>query len=208
MGNSNPRDAIIAYLSAPSSVISSNPGPNTQGWQMQQNSGGFAARPETFRFLKVRALAHRQLHFVTFRDAQDFERSMTCYVVEDGNGIWQLQGASGGGSAHTMQSPTPLVSLGGGGWPSAFYAGGYVYSNDLDIVRVRLVGNNNVVLEDSVEHGIVLFLSEQLVEVPIQALLYDRHGTVVAQHSVFSKINSGRLQSLIEAIENERKQHP
>src|SRR5258706_9509205 len=65
MHSINPKDAIVAFVSAPSITLVDIPAPNTQGWRMQQNAGGLGAKSETIRFVKEHHLPHRQLHYVT-----------------------------------------------------------------------------------------------------------------------------------------------
>jgi hypothetical protein len=47
---------------------------------------------------------------------------------------------------------------------------------------VRLRAANGTVLEDTVEDGLVLFLTDDAVQVPIAAELLDRSGHVLSQH--------------------------
>ncbi len=70
-----------------------------------------------------------------------------------------------------------------GGWNrDLLWAAGRVLDNGLDVVRVRLISENGIVLEDTVQDGLVLFLSDQWVERPLQVELYDRSGKLVGAH--------------------------
>jgi hypothetical protein len=62
------------------------------------------------------------------------------------------------------------------------WAGGHVIDNGLDVARVRLTGSNGQVLEDTVDDGLVLFVTDQKVRVPVQIELYNRSGEVVGKH--------------------------
>ncbi|GAC1360878.1 MAG: hypothetical protein NVS2B12_31730 [Ktedonobacteraceae bacterium] len=140
----------------------------------------------TLRFLKERCIAGRQVHFVMFEDAKGQNMHFTCYVVQDAQGNWQFRGAAGDSITGT---PGPVVeqgwaNLGGGGMPDHFYAGGYVADHGLDVTRVRLVAKNGTVIEDTVENDIVLFLTDQLVTLPIEAEIYNRSGKLVYKHRV------------------------
>jgi hypothetical protein len=57
--------------------------------------------------------------------------------------------------------------------------------NGLEIVRVRLIANNGTVMEDTIEDGIVLFITYSRVKLPLQADLYNQEDRLVASHSVF-----------------------
>jgi len=65
------------------------------------------------------------------------------------------------------------------------YVFGEVVANGLAIVRVRLLSANGVILEDTVEDGLVVFLSNQPLVPPVQAELYDRAGELVKSQTVF-----------------------
>jgi len=65
-----------------------------------------------------------------------------------------------------------------------FYAYGEVVDHGFDIVRVRLISPNGVVLEDRVQDGLVLFFSDQPVFTPLQAELYNRTGQLVSSQTV------------------------
>jgi hypothetical protein len=126
------------------------------------------------------------VHFVIFEDQKGQKMHFTCYVVKSFNGDWQFKGAAGDSITGT---PGPVVeqawaNLGGGGMPDHFYAGGYVADHALDVAQVRLVAKNGTVIEDTVEDSIVLFLTDQIVTLPIEAELYNRNGQLVYKHRV------------------------
>lgn len=107
----------------------------------------------------------------------------TCCVRQDGAGEWQFAGAAGGGADGSPRRGHPWVNLGGGGWPRQFYAGGHVLEQGGEVVaRVRLRAANGAVLEDTVEDGVVLFLTDDEVRMPVSAELLDRSGHVLSQH--------------------------
>ncbi len=185
MNATTPKDADVAFLSTPSIVLSNIPAPNTQGWYAQQSTGGFGAKPETMRFIKERSFPQRQLHFVIFEDEQGNQLHFTCEVVEASDGTWSLQGGAGGSTGRGPQHPSPRVNLGGsGGSTDQFYAGGYVEHNGYTVARVHLLSANNVLLVDTVDDNIVLFLDDRFIEFPMQALLYDAQGTLLNTHPV------------------------
>jgi hypothetical protein len=84
------------------------------------------------------------------------------------------------------QRGNPSVNLGAGWRGDLFWAGGRVHNKGLDVVRVRLISANNIILEDLVQDGLVLFVSDQAVQRPLQAELFDRSGKVVGTHQVLS----------------------
>jgi hypothetical protein len=73
------------------------------------------------------------------------------------------------------------VNLGGGWGP--FYAGGAVLENGGEVVRVRLRAADGTTLEDTVESGLVLFITDDEMRRPILAELIDRSGQIMSQHT-------------------------
>ena len=76
----------------------------------------------------------------------------------------------------------PWVNLAGGWNRDLFWAGGRVLDNGLDVVRVRLISENGIVLEDTVQDRLALFVSNKWVERPLKVELYDRSGKMVGTH--------------------------
>lgn len=179
---SGPKDAVVAYISAPSIILVDTPVPNTQGWRKQQSAGGLGAKPETIRFVKERHLVQRQLHYVTFEDEEGRQLHFTCDVIADKSGSWKVQGYSGGAGRGPQRS-SPWANLGGSGGKQ-FYAGGRVEDNGQEVVRVRLISANGILLEDNVDDGVVLFLDDRSIRTPLQAELYDSQGKLVGTHQV------------------------
>lgn len=73
--------------------------------------------------------------------------------------------------------------------PNPFYpfvAYGEVVDRGFDICRVRLVDPHGLILEDTVESGLVLFVSPQRVLRPLQAELYNRSGKLISQQTVLN----------------------
>src|SRR6266699_2385078 len=150
MGHQDPKQAIIAYLSEPSVLVSpaSAPQPGQSVWRGEVRKGGMDAKPETIYFHKQRNLDHRQVHFVTFEDKEGRQMHCACHVVEESDGSWKSEGGGGGGGWGSGSLPriAPWANLAGGGWEQAnqFYAGGYVEDIGKGVVRVDLVSKNGV----------------------------------------------------------------
>ena len=70
-----------------------------------------------------------------------------------------------------------------GGWKdNLLWAGGRVLDNGLNVVRVSLISNNGIALEDTVQDSLVLFVSDQWVQRPLRVELYDPSGNLVGTH--------------------------
>jgi len=189
-----PRQAVLNDLARPPGTAhqrsQGDPGqPVAVVWE---GGPGFEADLATVRFVKERASEHRRLYYVTFDGALvlDEQRMPThfayVYPVEKHLRGWRVSGGSGGGGDE-LSVREPWVNLSGGGWPDHFYAGGSVLDAGIEIARVRLTCGNNVVLEDDTAGGVVLFITEQRVELPAAIALYDPAGARVATHEAFGR---------------------
>ena len=183
MTSVSPEQVIRDYLSASSVLVASQQSSGTSGWQSETSVGGLDARSETIQFGKMRALARRQVHAVTFTTQAGRRMRFICCVRQDGVGAGQFAGGAGGGVDSGPHRGYPWVNLGGGGWPQQFYAGGQVLEQGAEVARVRLRAANGTVLEDMVEDGVVLFLTDDAVQMPVAAELLDGSGHVVSQHT-------------------------
>jgi hypothetical protein len=140
---------------------------------------------EGFRFLRERAIPGipGRMMLVASNDVRAPEQLLICYLEQDAEGQWRYSGGASTGLGG--KSEQPRVNLGGGGWPDHFHAGGYVVPAGQDIARVRLLSVNGVEMIDEVIGEIVLFFTNQAVELPLLAELYNRDGKLVSDHNVF-----------------------
>ena len=182
---SDPEQIIRDYLAAPHVVTSSREDPPGSGWRAETGTGGMDARPETLTVVKMRALGSRRLYAVTFTGRAGRPTLFFCHMIQDEHdGAWRFDGGAGGGtSGSDPRRGFAWVNLGGGGWPIRFYAGGRMVEDDAGVVtRVRLRAANGVTIEDTVDGGLALFLTDAAVTLPIRAELLDASGALVSQH--------------------------
>lgn len=182
VASKSPQQVIRDSLSAQRSVVASPRVQGTTGWRAETSRGGLDAKPETLQFGKTRSIPFGEIHAVTFETQTGQRLRFVCYVRQDKVGEWQFVGGAGGGVNGDPRRGHPWVNLGGGGWPKQFYAGGQVLEHAGRVVRVRLRAANGTVLEDSVEDGMVLFLTDKEVHPPVYAELVDPSGQIVSQH--------------------------
>jgi hypothetical protein len=185
MASGSPQDVIRTYLTSPRMVMTTQPVPDTVGWRAEVGWGGCDAKPETIHFVKARSIPGRQVHALTFETQAGQAMSYVCYVRQDDAGDWHFVGGAGGSANGSPQRDEPWVNLGGGGWPTQFYAGGHVLDDGKGVVRVRLYAANGVMLEDTVDDGLVLFLTDSMVKLPVEAQLMDASGALVSRHTAF-----------------------
>jgi hypothetical protein len=152
---------------------------------------------ETLRFLNAHAIPMHQLHYVAFEDIEKQPWRFTCFLNQHEDGSWYVKTSTGNREPvqQLARDSHPAVQLQwglsklptlGGRSASEFYAGGEVIDAGFDIVRIRLVSANGIVLEDLVENGLVLFWSDQEVILPVQAELYNRSGELVISQSTLT----------------------
>ncbi len=191
MTEHDPKQAIIDYVSQPLGPLEPSPPPppdmqgqGPQPWRATTRSGGgLGARASTVQFLQQRSLPDRQLHLVAFENEAGQRDQWLCCVLQDRPGHWRFAGGANIGSAKSMPVRShPWANLAGGWKGDLLWAGGRVLDNGLDVVRVRLISENGVTLEDTVEDGLVLFVIDQWVQRPLQVELYDRAGNLVGTH--------------------------
>ncbi|GCE14074.1 hypothetical protein [Tengunoibacter tsumagoiensis] len=149
-----------------------------------------AAGEETVHFLRMRSLPGRQVHAVTFKNKSGEDIHFLCHVMQNAQGLWGFRGGAGGEVSSDLERAhliheQPWAHLSGGGWPKEFYGGGYIIDKGVKVARVKLIATNGTVVEDTVENGIVLFLTDERVETPLQAELYDYSGNLINSHDVF-----------------------
>jgi hypothetical protein len=202
MPSEDPRQALIELLSrtAGEPVRQAD---STLGWRIRAVVTGLARRrprraavtyhsdfpfdvdASTVVFRKERGIEGRRVYAVTFEDAFARQNRYIFPVERHADGRWSVVGGSGG-SAYDPERSRPCVNLAGGGWPQHFYAGGRLLGPELGVASVRLRFANEVLLEDTVDDGLVLFLTGLRVELPALAELCDRNQQVVRTDPAFA----------------------
>ncbi len=201
MAANDPKQIIIEFFCRPPSELvppTLTAEGRTAGVPQSQTPdyGGYSAKKETIQFHKERSLPHRQVHAVTFENAEGLQWLFICFMLQDVQGQWRLEAAGGGGggsseggsvkeSSHGPKRGRASANLAGGGWEDHFWAGGYVYENGLPVTKVRLTSKNGVVLEDTVQDDLVLFVTDQKIQAPMDVELYSLSGELVGKHSKF-----------------------
>ncbi len=191
----DPKQFILEYLSLPPNSPEPGP-PPPMGSKLGGKPGqvwrgaGRAARAATGRFLKQCIIPNCQVHAVAFEDEAGLQWDYICYIVQDEQGFWHME-AAGGLSEGKMRQATqsfPWAHLVGGGWEDHFWAGGYITDNASDKERVRLISKNGQVLEDIVQNSLVLFLTDQETQAPVEVELYNRSGGLVGTQTLFQVV--------------------
>jgi len=183
----DPRQAVIDVLSAPLSALDSPlsvVGRNGPREGSVRTSGGVGAVPSTIRILKERTVPLHYASLVAFEDVQGQKWEFACFVVQEGQHNWVFK--SGGSVSQKNVERFPHVNLAGGWAEGGFSAGGRVYANGADIVRVDIISIDGILFDDTVDDGRVLFVTDREdIFPPVRALLYDSTGVLVNSHIVF-----------------------
>ena len=177
------KQAIVAQLSSPRGKPMWQSAPSPGGWRRAiTRGGGHDADPDTIRFVKQRAIRGHELHAVTFADRDGTRYRFLVGVVQQAGGWKDLAGGSEGNPPRDQ----PWVNFCGWGWPNSFCGGGWVIGSGSEAAaRVRLRFRRGSLLEDTVDDGVVLLISDARVEVPATAEILDASGSLLASHSAF-----------------------
>jgi hypothetical protein len=185
MGNDDPREVALAFLTAPAFVTAQTRG--TGGWVASTGGGGLDALSESVVFVKDRYLPNRVAYNVHFTMGAGMRYTLA--LVQGNDGAWQVLGGAGGSAEEPPESAPkrghPYANLGGGGFSRQFYAGGAIEEGN-GIARVRLRSANGVELEDTVEQGAVLFITDDVIQIPLEVELYDGAGNPAGSHMRFT----------------------
>ncbi|MHB8599913.1 MAG: hypothetical protein ACYDER_24280 [Ktedonobacteraceae bacterium] len=198
MSEQDPKQFLREVLSLPSGSLEPSPPPNSRVGgdpHHRMPRGGPKAKADSLRFLKQHTLPHRHLYAVTFEDEAGLAWDCFCFLEQDERGFWHGGVVSGVVKeiARRSMRQAPWVQLVGGGGEESLWAGGYVTEKASDAYIVRLIGKTGLVLEDTVQDGIVLFQADQHVELPMQAEIYTRSGELLGVQSFLDYASYGTV---------------
>lgn len=144
----------------------------------------------TLQFLKECRVLHHQVHLVRYEYLSGRKMHEVHLVDQDELGIWHVSSTIGRMKEdkyattvanNEVSKSMPVIRLSGrlGNDGALSWASGTIINNEFDVARVRLTSSNKVALEDSVQHGYVLFLTDQKIQRPIEVSLYDYSGEII-----------------------------
>jgi len=169
-----PREAIVSDITRPPGLASPGSSP---GATIYRGGNPFQARPETIRFLKERVEGGRAMLAVEFEDTEAHPWRFVFGAVQQPDGTWKAEGAGGGGG-HEPQARGPWANFAGWGWPRFICLGGRVHGEG--VRKVRLIDAAGRSIQDRVDDGIALLLSNNPVEMPCRIELLDAGDTILA----------------------------
>jgi hypothetical protein len=180
--------------------------------QRIRDTGGsdIDAKFVAIHFLQKRCLPDRQIHLVSVETDDGRQEYHLCFLLRNSQNHWESRGdrpirrpetrifsqqSSSNDGTRTVHSSiilnpphkgTPEVHLSSTRLKNnGFWAGGFVRDNGFDVAQVRLISEQGLVFEDTVQDGIVLFVSDQNTSRPVRIEFYDHAGNLVGtQHMV------------------------
>jgi len=137
--------------------------------------------------LKARRDPLLQVHYLTVLDTTGQPWHFT-FLLEQKKGQWYRKTGGGRPGGERDEPPElhdyPWIRLKALFVGNEFYAYGEVFDKGYQIVRVRLLDQGGLVLEDTVRDGMVLFYSEQPPTVPpLQLELYNDADRLVSRQT-------------------------
>jgi hypothetical protein len=185
MTDADPWDAVLAHLTRPADgAPATRPAPGTRPVAVVRSERPYTAKPDTIRLLKQRGIDDRRLYAVTFEDDGPYGPHLDFIGVErDEAGSWSVRGRAGG-AGQPPQRDEPWVNLAGWWGHGRFYAGGQVLGTDR-AHSVRLSSRDGTSLEDDTEAGIVLFIADHELELPVTLEIRDHTGHTIASRLDF-----------------------
>jgi hypothetical protein len=172
--NSDPEQAIVSYLSQPSEIHAAlfpEAGLTAQD---------YAAQAGTFHFTKKRSSPPFQLHTVQYKNKAGHLLQCLCCLEQDSINQWHVinnqeikvnDRYTTTEQQQQFHAGQPWVQLSGGG-EAPFWASGDVIANGFEITYVRLRSKNGYILEDRVQDGSVVFITNQKIQLPVEVELY------------------------------------
>lgn len=183
MLSSDPRQAIVERLSEPRGQLISQSARSPGGWQSSiREAGGEDADPRSIRFLKERAVPGHQLYYVVFNTRAGEQRQFVVGVMQQADGNWDVRGSAGGGGGDPVREH-PWINFGAWGWPRFFSGGGKVIGAGSErATHARLRFADGTTLEDVIDAGIVLFMSDGPVRMPVTVEILDQTGAMLTTY--------------------------
>lgn len=100
--------------------------------------------------------------------------------------LYALQARRAGGGGDDPARDHPWINFGAWGWPRSFSGGGSVIGvNSERAARARLRFADGTRLEDSVDSGVVLFMTDAPVRLPVTVEILDGAGSMLTTYEAF-----------------------
>ena len=156
------------------------------GWSSSVRfRGGPGADPATIEFDKTRSFPTCQLHSVTFINHRGWTMHDLVKTWHEPDGGWRVH-VMGGGAGPDPHRDRPWVNFCAGFGPQDFSGGGHVVGDGAEQASsVRLTFANDILIEDTVDNGVVLFFEPRAVVCPADVSVLDRDGSTLVSYQEF-----------------------
>ncbi len=137
------------------------------------------------RFIRERSLPDQQVHFVIIEKKDGQQEYWFCCMRRDSLNHWEF---AGGGEVYKkeeiLENSFLMLNLASIRQKNGFWAGASFLNSRFGVERVRLSFREGIVLEDTVQSDVVLFITDEAVTRPVQAEFYDRTGNRISIQSL------------------------
>lgn len=186
MTDAGVREAVVAHLvkqPKPTREISQT---SPSGWTSStEYRGGPGADPSTIEFVKSKSFPSCQLHSVSFTNHRGMSMHELIKSWQEDDVSWGVHSCGGGGGRHPRRSQ-PWVNFTAGFAAENFTGGGWVIGDGAEHPRsVRLIFANEIVIEDAVDNGVVLFFEPRSVQAPAEVAIVDGNGVALVTYMEF-----------------------
>jgi hypothetical protein len=180
------RDAVVAHLVKRPTPPNDRGQPGGRGWTSSTRyGGGPGADPATIEFVKSNSFPTCQLHSVSFTNHKGWAMHVLIKTWQGEGGTWNVHPCGGGAGPHPHRSQ-PWVNFTAGFSAESFAGGGWVVGDGSQHASsVRLAFANDIVVEDTVDNGVVLFFEPHRVVAPAEVAVIDRNGGVLVTYMEF-----------------------
>jgi len=187
------RGAVIAHLVEPPLASANSVDPVREGWSSSiSHGGGPGADPATIEFVKTKSFPTCQLHEVDYISHKGWGMHSLIKTWQDEDGGWRAH-SLGGGAGPGPNRRRPWVNFCAGFGPESFTGGGHVVGEGAEKARsVRLTFANDVLIEDTVDDGVVLFFEARAVVAPADVSVFDEAGATLASYREFADFAPSR----------------
>jgi hypothetical protein len=149
------------------------------GWSSStEYTGGPGADPTSIRFVKSKEFTSCQLHEVDYASHRGLSMNVLFKTWRDA-GEWRVHPCGGGAGPHPHRNQ-PWVNMTAGFGADGFTGGGHVVGDGaVEVAAVRLRFAGGITIEDTVDHGVVLFFDPRTAVMPVEVDMLSASGEVL-----------------------------
>ncbi|GCF08476.1 hypothetical protein [Dictyobacter arantiisoli] len=146
------------------------------------------ALPDTIYILREHRIAQRIFFIVTYTTQYQQQIYASIIVRQTEVGMWDFAGffLMGGASvADSSEQLSPQIAYIVSARQNYSFIGVVVLPNKMQITSLAFRDTHGIVFEDQLENGTVLFVTNQLLQHPIDVELYDHAHLLINQQHIF-----------------------